>query len=313
MDNEIQRPEKKNRYRKIEVRIWGDDKFRALSPLAPSGQALWLYLLTGPHTGPIPGIFRSGRAAMAEELDWTLEDFDKAFQEAFRQGIVKADWKSKVVWIPNAIRCNRPESPNVVTSWGSEWDLIPQCDLKMEAFECIKSYILGMGEAFVKAFDKSLTMPIGNALPKTCLNQEQEQEQEQEQKVNTTVIFGKHDQVKSIFDYWKKVMHSPKSKLDGKRRTRIAKALESYSAYEIGKAIRGCSKTPHNMGQNANGVKYNDIELILRDASHIDRFIASDSLARIGPETETQRSARVIAEFLGENSDSEQTTIDMEE
>ena len=43
-----------NRYRKIEVRMWGDEKFRMLSPLPPSGQSLWLFLLTGPHTGPIP-------------------------------------------------------------------------------------------------------------------------------------------------------------------------------------------------------------------------------------------------------------------
>ena len=180
------KPEKKSRYRKIEVRIWGDEKFRKLSPIPPCGQGLWLFLLTGPHTGPIPGLFRSGRAAMAEELDWSLEDFDKAFDEAFSQGMVKADWKAKVVWIPNALKCNKPESPNVVTSWGSEWDLIPECDLKWEAFDSLKAGLYEAGEGFGKAFDKAFRKPNGKAspkpTPKTCPNQEQEQEQEQERK-----------------------------------------------------------------------------------------------------------------------------------
>nr|WKF58795.1 hypothetical protein HUO10_003296 [Paraburkholderia busanensis] len=170
--------------------MWGDEKFCNLSPIPPCGQGLWVYLLTGPHTGPIPGIFRIGRAAMAEELNWDLEAFDEAFREAFQQGMVKADWKAKVVWIPNAVACNRPESPNVVTSWGAEWELIPECDLKREAFERIKATIHGLGEAFAKAFDKAFSKPSGKTsakgIDKTSLNQEQEQEQEQEEEQEAT-------------------------------------------------------------------------------------------------------------------------------
>jgi hypothetical protein len=39
-----------SRYRKIEVRTWSDEKFRELSAIPPSGQGLWFFLLTGPHT-----------------------------------------------------------------------------------------------------------------------------------------------------------------------------------------------------------------------------------------------------------------------
>ncbi|WP_228124775.1 hypothetical protein [Glaciimonas soli] len=186
MIEQTNKPEKKSRYRKIEVRMWGDEKFRNLTPIPPCGQGLWLFLLTGPHTGPVPGLFRSGRAAMAEELDWELEDFDKAFKEALSEGIVKADWKAKVVWVPNAIKCNKPESPNVVTSWASEWDLIPECDLKLEAYESIKASIHVLGEAFAKAFDKSFTKPTVKTMAKTCPNQEQEQEQKQKQDVKAS-------------------------------------------------------------------------------------------------------------------------------
>jgi hypothetical protein len=165
-----------NRWRKIEVRMWGDEKFRTLSPIQPSGQALWIYLLTGPHTGPIPGLFRAGRAALAEELGWEQKAFDKAFQEAFALGMVKADWKARVVFIPRAIICNSPQSPNVITSWAGEWQLIPECELKCEAYQAVRSAIYECGEAFQKAFDKAFAKPSR----KTMANQEQEQEQEQE-------------------------------------------------------------------------------------------------------------------------------------
>lgn len=162
--------------------MWGDEKFCALSPIQPSAQALWIFLLTGPHTGPIPGLFRSGRAAMAEELNWDLEAFEEAFREVFQQGMAQADWKAKVVWIPNAIKCNRPESPNVVRSWASEWALIPECDLKREAYKSLRTNIHGLGEAYGKAFDEAFGKPCGKASEKpsgkTCGNQEQEQEQD---------------------------------------------------------------------------------------------------------------------------------------
>jgi hypothetical protein len=182
MAQDAVKPAAKNRYRKIEVRMWGDTKFRDLSPIPPCGQGLWIFLLTGPHTGPIPGLFRSGRAAMAEELNWELEAFDKAFTEAFQQGMVKADWKAKVVWVPKAILCNKPESPNVVTSWGAEWDLIPECDLKQEAFIALRGSIGALGEPYAKSFDKAFGKPSGKPSLKATFNQEQEQEQEQDSK-----------------------------------------------------------------------------------------------------------------------------------
>jgi len=174
------------RYRKVEVRTWGDEKFRALSSIPPCGQGLWLFLITGPHTGPIPGLFRAGRAAMAEELGWDVEAFDKAFQEAFQQGMVKADFKARVMWLPSAIRHNRPESPNVVRSWAAEFDLIPECDLKREALESLRASIHALGEAFGKAFEEAFTKPSPKPSvkpsPKAMANQEQEQEQEKKKR-----------------------------------------------------------------------------------------------------------------------------------
>jgi len=80
------------RYRSIDVRIWGDEKFRSLSPLQPSGQALFLYVLTTPNTTTIPGLFRAGAAQIAEELRWPLEELKKAFQELIEKELVQVDF-----------------------------------------------------------------------------------------------------------------------------------------------------------------------------------------------------------------------------
>lgn len=158
------------RHRQIDIRMWGDEKFRALSPIPPCGQGLWIYLLTGPHTCNIPGLSHVGRAALAEALGWEPEAFDEAFREAFLQGMVEADFRARVIWVPKAICYNQPESPNVVKSWGAYWDEIPECELKARAYQHLKAFLKAKGEAFEKAFLK--------ACGKTRANQEQEQEQD---------------------------------------------------------------------------------------------------------------------------------------
>ena len=182
-----------SRYRKIEVRTWADAKFRKLTPIPPCGQGLWFFLLTGPFTGPIPGLFRAGRAAMAEELGWSTEAFDEAFREVLEQGMAEADFTARLVWLPKALNYNRPENPNVVKSWRAELDLLPECDLKHRALAAIREHLQTLGNAYVAALfgdegvvEKHIEKPSpkhsGKPLPKDMPNQEQEQEQEQEKR-----------------------------------------------------------------------------------------------------------------------------------
>jgi len=167
------------RYRKIDVRVWVDQKFCDLSPLPPCGQALWLYLLTNPDTTSIPGLFRAGEAAMAEALGWPLKAFREAFLEVSRKGMAKANWEARVVWIPKAIEYNKPESPNVVKGWATYWDEIPECDLKEQAYQTLITYMKGLSKGYQEAFKairKPSKKPSGKPFGKTRPIQEQEQE-----------------------------------------------------------------------------------------------------------------------------------------
>lgn len=119
------------------------------------------------------------------------------------------------------------------------------------------------------------------------------------------------DPAQTIFAYWQKTMDSPKSAMDDKRKSLIAKALKAYAPADICKAIRGCSKSPHNMGHNDRKTKFNGLNLILRDAEHIDYFINLDSSgARPGAETIAEMNARLMAEFLGD-AQTDDNTIEM--
>ena len=82
--------------------------------------------------------------------------------------------------------------------------------------------------------------------------------------------------VLKVFQHWQNVMRHPRAQLDKKRKGKILEALKlGYEVEELKHAIDGCAKTPFNMGENDNNHLYDDIELILRDAGHIDRFIAN--------------------------------------
>ena len=161
-------------YRKVSVRMWGDDRFRALSKPTPNAQSLWQFLLTGPFTTQIPGLLIGGPAGMAEVLEWPVEGFLATFAEPFGKGMCEADWKARLVWVQNAIKHNEPESPNVVRGWRRTWPLVPECSLKWKAYRGLRSYCERMGPTFLEGFLEGFGEGLGEPSP----NQEQEQEQE---------------------------------------------------------------------------------------------------------------------------------------
>ena len=77
-----------------------------------------------------------------------------------------------------------------------------------------------------------------------------------------------------IFNHWKSVMKKSNNSLLNTKRTKAitARLKEGYTVEQIKLAITGCSMTPHNMGQNDNSKKYDDLELICRDGSNVERF-----------------------------------------
>lgn len=147
------------RYRKIVTRLWGDERFQGLSRPQPNAQTLWLYLLTGPHTTAIPGLFAAGESGLTEALSWPLRAFRKAWREIERAEMARADWRARVVWIPKAITYNPPENPSVVQAWATQLREVPECDLTREAAAAIAAYLTPKGPSWLAPWQTPWSAP----------------------------------------------------------------------------------------------------------------------------------------------------------
>ena len=166
------------RYSKVSRRMWGDQKIRRLTQPQPCGFTLFQRFLTGPELTNVPGLFPAWEGGLADALKWPLEAFREAFREVFREGLAEADWEAGLVWVPNAIDHNEPESPNVVESWGATLSELPECELKERAIASLFEWIKARDKASGKASDKPWEKAWRKGYTPPSRNQEQEQEQD---------------------------------------------------------------------------------------------------------------------------------------
>lgn len=84
------------------------------------------------------------------------------------------------------------------------------------------------------------------------------------------------EDVQAVFDHWVAVHRTPRKGpepvLSSKRRVKIVRALNDYGLETCLHAISGCAMSDWHMGDNPTRKRYDDLELILRDAPHIERF-----------------------------------------
>jgi len=155
------------RYRKIDPRIWNDEKFRALSR---EEKLIALYVLTAQSNRL--GFFRFSKALAAEDLNMPVETFAKGFEKVCKALAWRFDEEARVLLVPKWFRYNCPENPNVLKSCLEDLHELPQTPLISEFALCVQY----LPQTFHETFRKGLEERFG----KPCLDQEQEQEQEQE-------------------------------------------------------------------------------------------------------------------------------------
>lgn len=81
--------------------------------------------------------------------------------------------------------------------------------------------------------------------------------------------------IQAVFLYWCEVMgKNPKTtRLTDKRREKIKTRLKHYTVDEIQRAIDNCNLSPHHRGETKdNQTVFNDIELICRSDTNLERF-----------------------------------------
>lgn len=171
------------RYRKIDVRMWNDRKFRELSDNA---KLAFILLLTHPDTTQI-GTIRTRVSNLADELGWQRDAMSHAIQEVTLNGMIDADEKAGLMVINNFLKYNAPSSPNAFKSWRELIDLMPECDLLDRHVASLKAFVGSLSAGMRNAIPNDLMDAIRDAISR--VNEQpsriQEQEQEQDKEIHT--------------------------------------------------------------------------------------------------------------------------------
>lgn len=173
------------RYRKIDVRMWNDRKFRELSDNA---KLVFILLLTHPDTTQI-GTIRTRVSNLADELGWQRDAMSHAIQEVTLNGMIDADEKAGLMVINNFLKYNAPSSPNAFKSWRELIDLMPECDLLDRHVASLKAFVDSLSTGMRNAIPNDLMDAIKDAIKDAILRVNEQpsriQEQEQEQEIYT--------------------------------------------------------------------------------------------------------------------------------
>lgn len=162
------------KYRKIDPRIWDDERFRVLSP----GQKLCaLYTITAQSNRC--GIFVYSHGLAFEHLGIEkMDSYRIAIAKVFETLKWKYDDAARVLYIPTWWKYNPPENPKHLKGCLEDLHNVPATPLLTE-FKDNTSYLPEWGIPVLKT-------EMADSYVKAMAYQEQKQEQEQKQKKSPT-------------------------------------------------------------------------------------------------------------------------------
>ncbi len=116
-----------------------------------------------------------------------------------------------------------------------------------------------------------------------------------------------------VWEFWQAHLDKPKNvRFNAKRLAAVERALaNNWSVGELCDAIRGCKVSPHHQGENKTNTVYDDLELICRDDSNVERFIGYHTNATrvdngppmLPPEEVARRRAECDAIYAREDAE----------
>jgi hypothetical protein len=103
-----------------------------------------------------------------------------------------------------------------------------------------------------------------------------------------------------VFAHWVWMLgkNPRRTALGPTRRRTIDKALQLYDEETLLLAIEGCSASSWHAGQNDRQQEYTDLELILRDEAHVERFAADGERLRERAQRLAQQAQQQAAQVL---------------
>lgn len=139
------------RWRRVYSLSWQQS---AVQGLSDSERVTWLYLQTGPQSTSV-GIYRLSTALAVEDLGNVAGDeFERRLGTVCEALQWQFDPTVRVLWMPDWLQMNPPQSPNVAVSWRKLLNNVPDCVVKANAVAAIHRFLKDMPEAFREAFGR---------------------------------------------------------------------------------------------------------------------------------------------------------------
>ena len=261
-------------YGRIHTAFWTSPDIQQLSD---DGKLLAAYLLTSPHA-TIVGVCYLPDGYVTEDLGekaWPTKRVRQGFAELFRNGFCNRCETTKWVWIRKFLLWNRPENPNQWKAAARVAEQVPdRCAFRTEFLGVFSA--LRDGQPFPSmepSPNGSETLSESGSGTGTGSGTGKKNNLSAAPTTGPEAGEGE-DRVGVVFNHWRTVHKHAGAKLDKKRRATIQQALAHYTVAELCEAIDGYLNSPHHMGVNEKGTRYDDVELFLRDAKHIDAGLA---------------------------------------
>lgn len=130
----------------------------------------------------------------------------------------------------------------------------------------------------------------------TCTSEAEQRQSREEAEQRRSVPLERDDgPVDRVFEHWRSEHKHPKAVLDPKRRRVIEAALKAHDEATLCASITGYRNSPHHMGENERRTVYDDIEIFLRDAKHIEaglRFARGPPAPTLSPVAAARQKLR---------------------
>jgi hypothetical protein len=294
-------------YGRVAPEFWIGETGRALRALGPLEQLIAIYFITAPNSSAI-GIYHLPIVTLAHAIGSPLEGASKGLRRVCGTLFARYDYPSEEVFIPSMAKFQI--GPTIKAGDNRHgWILKELQRLKKSVF--LGEFLAIYGDAYhlTEWAEREIPKPLrspSEAPSEPLRSQEQEQEQEQLQiETKEDVKFpeseaapfpvlsdgapsagadlsnrkpqdrsGAKSDLRAIFDHWRSTTGHGRAKLDRKREAVIrARLRDGYSVSDLCRAIDGVMVSRWHTGENPDGIVYDSLQLILRDAEHVDKFI----------------------------------------
>ena len=269
------------KYRKVDPKIWNDE---IVDNMTKDEVFCMLWLLTSNVTNRCGiSVFSLGDAAdrnrlekqsdalalvqrVSEKLDWPME---------------KVTRSTVVMVLPKFFLYNTVYNEKHLKGVLADLHETPRCDVVRDNIDRLKSHVASHLHAVWDTLWHTLwhTQGSGYAKPVTVSvpvtvsgNSTKKVERQINDKETTNKIHGCTTSPCTVCEHYK--THHPTARPGDKERKLIRDRLkEGYTVDDLKRAIDGCHRTPHNLGDNERGTKYLSLSLIMRSSSHVIRFL----------------------------------------